>query len=211
MLKFVSDVDAEIDKCAHLCWWMLARWMESEKREALTMPVRKEINQRSSRQRLPNAPADHLSNTGSREAFIEHRLRVGERQRSCRRNIDGLASPDEFPFERLPGIGVKKLQASMSDKVPGMLWMAVALQVARRGHSQDRRFYQFARNQSGKTRLAEPDCKIDPLGNKIADMLSGYELDRKVRVTFAKGAKAACKNEWQKEGIDVHFKPTAYR
>src|ERR1700722_20433878 len=77
------NLDAEIDERTDLGGLMLARWVEGVERKTLAVPTRKKIDQGSTRQQFFDAPTDDLSDTGAGDAFLQHRLGIGEGQRAA--------------------------------------------------------------------------------------------------------------------------------
>jgi hypothetical protein len=73
-LKLHRNLDAEIDEGADLRRWMLARRVESEEREALAVPVRKEVDQDALGEQLPHAPANDLGDARAGDALRQHRF-----------------------------------------------------------------------------------------------------------------------------------------
>src|ERR1700733_4938285 len=77
------NLEAEIDERADLGGLMLVRWVEGVQRKTLAVPTRKKIDQGSTRQQFFDAPTDDLSDTGAGDAFLQHRLGIGEGQRAA--------------------------------------------------------------------------------------------------------------------------------
>src|ERR1700684_4397806 len=125
------NLDAEIDERADLGGLMLARWVEGVERKTLAVPTRKKIDQRSTCQQFFDAPTDDLSDTGAGDAFLQHRLGIGEGQRAAGRNGHDLLAADELPIERPSCIRIEKLQAAMLGEIRGMLGFAVSIDIAR--------------------------------------------------------------------------------
>src|SRR5580704_14553917 len=151
--------------------------MEGEQREALAVPTRKKIDQRTTRQQFFDTPADDLGDAGAGDAFFQHGFGIAEGQRAAGRNLDDLLVADELPIERPPCIGIEKLQAAMAGEIRGMLGLAVSLEITRRSQGEDRRVDQLARDQRREARLPEADGEVDAFRYQIADMFAGHELD----------------------------------
>src|ERR1700678_2934447 len=134
---------------------MLARWREGEQREALAMPIRKQIDQHSARQQFFETPTDDLGDAGGGDALFQHRLGSGASQGAAGRNLDRLLFTDEFPVERPTCIRIEKLQASMAGEIRGTLRFAVSFDIARRSYGEDRSLDQLARDERRETGLSK--------------------------------------------------------
>jgi hypothetical protein len=157
---------------------MFARRVKREEREAFAMPFWEQVNKIAFLQQLADTPPYYLSDTGSGDAFHQHRLRVGKSQRPPRFDRNGLLCVAEFPVERSSRVRIEKLQAAMSDEIRRMFGPTMARDIFRRCHGEDRRLDQLARDQRRETRLPESDGKVDPVRHEIAEMLCRHELDR---------------------------------
>src|ERR1700679_3263283 len=112
--------------------------MEGEQREALAVPIRKQIDQRSARQQFLEPQTEDPGGAGAGGAFFRHRLGSGESPRAAGRNLDRLLFTDEFPVERPSCIRIEKLQASMAGEIRGTPRFAVSFEIARRSYGEDR-------------------------------------------------------------------------
>ena len=91
-----------------------------------------------------------------------------------------------------------------------MLGSAISFEIARRGHGEDRRLDQLARDEAREARLAEADGEVDAFRHQIADMFAGHELDRELGIALAEGAEPAGQHQRQEEGIDVDLEAAAH-
>jgi len=88
--------------------------MEGEERQALAMPAREEVDQLSAFQQLAEAPADDLGNAGAGKALLQHRLRIGEGERTTTRYFDRLVAAHEGPIVGLASMGIEGLTTEES-------------------------------------------------------------------------------------------------
>ena len=132
---------------------MLARWMESEERKALAVPVREQVDQGASRQHWPHAPADDLSDARSGEALFAASISGSVKVSGplVGTSIDSSPRMNSQSNGR-PGVEIEKLQTAMAGEIRGVRRPAVPLEIARRSHGQDRRLDQFARNKRREMR-----------------------------------------------------------
>ena len=118
---------------------MFAGRVKREEREAFAMPFGEQVNKIASLQKLADTPPYYLSDTGSGDAFRQHRFRVGKGQWTARFNRNRLLGVDEIPVERSSSVRIEKLQAAMADEIRRMFGPAMPRDIFRRCYGEDRR------------------------------------------------------------------------
>ena len=114
---------------------------------------------------------------------IEFDIRDEQGTRSLDRQ--DFATPTELPFKRPAGHRIAEIDAVVRRKICGMSGPPASFQIGRRRHRQDAGLCYPSGNQGvGGRRLAEPDCKIEPFGDQVADRVAGHQFQSQLRMVL---------------------------
>ncbi len=153
----------------------------------------------------------HPGNSNTADAGAEHGAELGHHQPAVRADLHRVAAATEPPFlDRLPGERIPHLDARVAGKVGWRSRRAMPFQI---GWGSDRYrpgFDEFPRDQRGFGGHAKADGNVEPLADKVTELVPCDQIERQVGIERQKFVQMRCQQEPRKKGVDIDAEPAAY-
>ncbi len=88
--------------------------------------------------------------------------------------------------------------------------MPMLLQIRRRGHRQNARVEQLARDQRRHRRLAKADCNVETVADHIAQLVARDQFELQIGMFVDETAESRSEHEARKERVHVHAQASAH-
>src|SRR6266852_2831798 len=186
--------------------------MEHVEREELVGPGRKQMDELPP-QHLVEPELHHLRQTQPCRAGAQQRCEAIDDETARNGNFDDFAPAVELPREWAARDRVAEEQAFVSSvrEVHGPFRRPVALQIGRRGASQNPCLEQEAADEGGWLGLAEADGGVETFRDEIAEPVADHQFQRQQWVARQELAEPWSEDESREPWIDVDSERPARR